>query len=124
MKLSNLEKNNWISVLVKLIHRFRNILASLEKTSLAKLCMKILNKKLQKLGILNPDQCVKTVRISEKDFLKRKLIMIVKNKWKSINFTEIIKLIKKKKITYKDKPVKSTNIFLSKASENQLNIII
>jgi len=124
MKLSKFRKNNWINVLVKLIQSFKKIFTSIEKTSFAKLCIGILNKKLQKLGILNTGQCAKNARISEKDFLKRKLIMIVKNKWKSLNFTEILKLIKQKKITYKDRPVNSPNIFLSKEFENRLKIII
>ena len=122
-KLKN-EKLKRIRILTKKILEFSNSIKYVEKSQFIKLCIKILNQKLKNLGVLKFNQCIETKFISEKDFYKRKITNIIKAKIKNIQYGEILKLIKKKKILLKNIIIHTSDIFLSLISEQTLDIKI
>jgi hypothetical protein len=117
-------KNKKIIKIIKLIYKFRQSIKLKEKTPLVKLCLKILNQKLQKIGVLDLNQCLITRYISENDVLKRRLTNILKNKLRTKNNAEIIKLIKNKKIFLKNRVLDLPNVFLGLESERIVEIKI
>lgn len=122
MKVSETKKNTIIKLLVKLIKEFRQISVVKKENFLIKLCTKILNSKLRKLGIIGQTQCLKKKIITEKDFFKRNLLNAIKKRWKVVEFSEIIQLIKQKKIMIGDKILKRSDPLISISSENFLKI--
>lgn len=122
MKVSDTKKSTIIKLLVKLIKEFRQISDLKRENFLIKLCTKILNSKLRKLGILGQSQCLKKKIITERDFFKRNLANVIKKKWKVVEFSEIIQLIKQKKIMIGDRILKRSDLLISISSENSLKI--
>ena len=124
MKVSSHKKNTIIKFVVALIKEYKKMAIERKENLLIKLCVKILNKKLRKLGILGSSQCFKKKKIVEKDFLKRNLTNVMKIKWKLTTFSEVLKLIKQRRVMMKDKILKTPNLLISKDSENFLKIHI
>jgi hypothetical protein len=122
-KLKN-EKLKKIRILTKKILEFSNSIRNVEKSQFIKLCTKILNQKLKNIGVLKFNQSIETKFISEKDFYKRKITNIIKAKIKNIQYGEILKLMKKKKILLKNIIIHTSDIFLSLISEQSLDIKI
>lgn len=117
-------KNKKIKKIINLIYKFRQAFKSGERNPLVKLCLKILNQKLQTTGVLGSNQCLSSKCISENDILKRGLITILKNKLKIKNNNEILKLIRNEKIFLKNSLLISQNVFLTLESERNIEINI
>ena len=110
--------------LIGLLLRIKQKITANRQPSFTTLCIKILNQKLKKYGILKRKQSILTKIFSIKDFTDRKLYKIVQNKIKNTDSSLILKLYKEKKILFKKKPVKSLNLFLDTESEKFLKIKI
>ena len=110
--------------LFELLLRIKQKITASKQTSFTMLCIKILNQKLKKYGILKQKQSILTKIFSIKDFTDRKLFKIIQDKIKNLDSSLILKLFREKKILLKKKPVKSLNLFLDIESENFLKIKI
>ncbi len=108
--------------LIKLLANIRKKIIANKQTSFTALCIKILDKKLKESGILKPKQSVLTRAFDINDFSNRKIYRIIQNKYKNINFSLILFLFKKKRILFKEKPVKSLNTLVDIESEKFLEI--
>jgi len=93
-----------------------------KKTPFSTLCIKILDQRLKKSGVLKSKQSVLTRTFGINDFSNRKIYRIIQNKYKNINFSLILFLFKKKRILFKEKPVKSLNTLVDIESEKFLEI--
>ena len=118
------KKFDKINNVVKLLLNFRKNATFVKTTPTIKLCFKILNQKLRKLGVLNQNQSISNKVISSKDFLKRKVSKILKRRLIHMKTSEIIELIKKKKIFLNNSVLRSSDVFLSIENEKFLEIKI
>jgi hypothetical protein len=108
--------------LIKLLANIRKKIITNKQTSFTALCIKILDQRLKKSGVLKHKQSVITRTFDVNDFLNRKIYRIIQNKYKNINFSLILCLFKKKMILFKEKPLKSLSAFVDIESEKFLQI--
>jgi len=113
-----------IKSIINLIFVVKQQILSKNKNSLNQTCVRILNAKFHELGILKPTHCFLTKILTENDLLKRKILNILKIKLNYLNNIQILKIIKKRKVIFKNKIITSHNIFLGLKDENFLNIKI
>ena len=113
-----------IKSIINLIFVVKQQILSKNKNSLNQICVRILNSKFHELGILKLTHCFLTKIMTENDLLKRKILNILKIKLNYLNNIQILKIIKKKKVIFKNKIINSHNIFLGVKDEKFLNIKI
>lgn len=108
--------------LIKLLASIRKKIITNKQTFFISLCIKILDQRLKKSGVLKSKQSVLTTTFDISDFSNRKINKIIQNKYKNIKFSSILYLYKKKMILFKGKPVKSLTTLLNIESEKFLEI--